>query len=216
MIPEIELQSSEVIERFQEKQLQELIAYVADFSPYYRNLFGKEKINPAKIKLLSDLLHIPLTDKTHLQLYNNDFICVPRNKIIDYITTSGTLGDPVTFAMSDKDLDRLAYNEYISFACAGSQPGDIFQLMTTMDKRFMAGLAYFLGVRKLGAGIIRVGNGIPELQWDSIKRFSPNIIIVVPSFILRVINFAEENRIDYRNSGIKKAICIGESIRSFR
>jgi phenylacetate-CoA ligase len=214
MIPEIELQSSEVIERFQEKQLQELIAYVADFSPYYRNLFGKEKINPAKIKLLSDLLHIPLTDKTHLQLYNNDFICVPRNKIIDYITTSGTLGDPVTFAMSDKDLDRLAYNEYISFACAGSQPGDIFQLMTTMDKRFMAGLAYFLGVRKLGAGIIRVGNGIPELQWDSIKRFSPNIIIVVPSFILRVINFAEENRIDYRNSGIKKAICIGESIRN--
>ena len=214
MIPEIELQSAEVIESFQETQLQKLIAYLADFSPYYKNLFGKEKINPTKIKLLSDLLHIPLTEKLHLQLFNNDFICVSRNKIIDYITTSGTLGDPVTFAMSDKDLDRLAYNEYISFTCAGCQPCDIFQLMTTIDKRFMAGLAYFLGVRKLGAGIIRVGNGIPELQWDSIKRFSPNIIIVVPSFILRVINFAEENGVDYRNSGIKKAICIGENIRN--
>jgi phenylacetate-CoA ligase len=164
--------------------------------------------------LLSDLLHIPLTDKAHLQLFNNDFICVPRHKIIDYITSSGTLGDPVTFAMSDKDLDRLAYNECISFACAGCQPGDVFQLMTTMDKRFMAGLAYFLGVRKLGAGIIRVGNGIPELQWDSIKRFSPNNIIVVPAFILRVINFAKENGIDYRSSGIKKAICIGENLRN--
>jgi len=116
--------------------------------------------------------------------------------------------------MSDKDLDRLAYNEFISMICAGCEPGDTFQLMTTIDKRFMAGLAYFLGVRKLGAGIIRVGNGIPELQWDSIKRFSPNIIIVVPSFILRVIKFAEENGIDYRNSGIKKAICIGENIRN--
>ena len=214
MIPKIELQSAEIIERFQEIQLQKLMAYLVDFSPYYKNLFGREKINPAKIKALSDLLHIPLTDKSHLQLFNNDFICVPRNKIIDYITTSGTLGDPVTFAMSDKDLDRLAYNEFISMTCAGCKPDDIFQLMTTIDKRFMAGLAYFLGVRKLGAGIIRVGNGIPELQWDSIKRFSPNIIIVVPSFILRIIKFAEENGIDYRNSGIKKAICIGENIRN--
>jgi phenylacetate-CoA ligase len=214
MIPEIELQSPEVIERFQEKELQKLVAYLAEFSPYYKNLFNKENISPSKIRLLSDLLNIPLTDKSHLQLFNNDFICVPRHKIIDYITSSGTLGDPVTFAMSDKDLERLAYNEYISFACAGGKPGDIFQLMTTMDKRFMAGLAYFLGVRKLGAGIIRVGNGIPELQWDSIKRFSPNNIIVVPSFILKIINFADENGIDYRNSGIKKAICIGENIRN--
>lgn len=214
MIPEIELQSPEIILKFQETQLQKLIAYLVNFSPYYKNLFRKEKIDPAKIQSLSDLLLIPLTDKEHLQLYNNDFICVGRNKIIDYITTSGTLGDPVTFAMSDKDLDRLAYNEYISFACAGGKPGDIFQLMTTIDKRFMAGLAYFLGVRKLGAGIIRVGNGVPELQWDSIRRFSPNNIIVVPSFILRIIKYAEENGIDYQNSGIKKAVCIGENIRN--
>jgi phenylacetate-CoA ligase len=214
MIPEIEIQSTETIERFQEAELQKLMPYLALNSPYYRKLFEKEKINPEKIKKLSDLLSIPLTDKLHLQQFNNDFICIPRNKIIDYITTSGTLGDPVTFAMSDKDLDRLAYNEYLSFRCAGYQSSDTFQLMTTIDKRFMAGLAYFLGVRKLGAGIIRVGNGIPELQWDSIKRFSPNIIIVVPSFILHIIKYAEENGIDYRNSGITSALCIGENIRN--
>ena len=214
MIPEIELQSLKEIESFQEKLLQENLHYMAQFSPFYKKMFEKEGIDPSKIKKLADLEHIPYTEKSHLQLYNDDFISVPKHKIIDYITTSGTLGDPVTFAMSDRDLDRLAYNEAISFACAGAKPNDVFQLMTTMDKRFMAGLAYFLGVRKLGAGIIRVGNGIPELQWDSIKRFSPNAIIVVPSFILRIIKYAEENGIDYRNSGIKKAICIGENLRN--
>jgi phenylacetate-CoA ligase len=214
MIPDIELQSPETIEKFQDSQLQKLILYLADFSPYYKSLFKKEKIRPEKIRSLSDLLNVPVTDKVHLQKFNDDFICIPRNKIIDYITTSGTLGDPVTFAMSDNDLNRLAYNEYISFACAGGKPGDIFQLMTTIDRRFMAGLAYFLGVRKLGAGIIRVGNGVPELQWDSIKRFKPNSIIVVPSFILKIIKYAEENGIDYRKSGIEKAICIGENIRN--
>src|SRR5574344_3037037 len=108
--------------------------------------------------------------------------------------------------MTDLDLVRLAYNEAVSFTCAGGKPGDVFQLMTTIDKRFMAGLAYFLGIVKLGASIIRVGNGIPELQWDTIKRLKPDSIMCVPSFILRLIEYAEEHGIDYRKSSIKKII----------
>jgi phenylacetate-CoA ligase len=68
-------------------------------------------------------------------------------------------------------------------------------------------------VRKLGAGIIRVGNGMPELQWDTIRRFRPNAFITVPSFILKLIEYAEEKGIDYRSSSIRKAICIGEPLR---
>jgi Coenzyme F390 synthetase len=116
--------------------------------------------------------------------------------------------------MSSKDLERLAYNEAISFTCAGGHKGEKYQLMTTIDKRFMAGLAYFLGIWKMGAGVIRVGNGIPELQWDTIERISPNAIICVPSFILRIIKYAEEHNIDYKNSSIRKAICIGENLRN--
>lgn len=211
--PEIETQPLNVIKRYQEKRLCEALDYLSAHSPYYRRMFEAEKIAPEKIRTLENLQYIPLTGKKELQLYNSDFICVPKEKIVDYITTSGTLGDPVTFAMSDHDLDRLAYNEAISFTCAGGQPGNIFQLMTTIDKRFMAGLAYFLGIRKLGGSIIRVGNGIPELQWDTIRRIQPDTIIVVPSFILKIIRYAEEHGIDYWNSSIRKAVCIGENLR---
>ena len=137
-----------------------------------------------------------------------------KSEIIDYVTTSGTLGEPVTFALTDNDLNRLAYNEAISFACAGVQKEDVMQLMTTIDRRFMAGLAYFLGARELGAGIIRVGAGIPELQWDSILKFKPTYLIVVPSFLLKLIKYAKEHDIDLNTSGIKGAICIGESLRN--
>jgi phenylacetate-CoA ligase len=68
----------------------------------------------------------------------------------------------------------------------------------------MAGYAYCMGVREIGAGLIRVGNGIPELQWDTINRIHPDAIICVPSFILRIIKYAEEHGIDYKNSSIKK------------
>lgn len=213
LIPEIETRPLPEIKCYQERRLREMLDYLALHSPYYRRMFEQENIRTENIRKLEDLSYIPWTGKKELQLYNRDFLCVPREKIVDYITTSGTLGDPVTFAMSDRDLDRLAYNEAISFACADGKPGDIFQLMTTIDKRFMAGLAYFLGIRKLGGSIIRVGNGIPELQWDTIRRIQPDTIICVPSFILKIIRYAEEHGIDYRHSSIRKAVCIGENLR---
>ena len=140
------------------------------------------------------------------------FVCHRKNNRLHH--DIGNLGrPPVTFGCTDKDLDRLAYNEMKSFSCAGVKPGNIVQLMTTLDKRFMAGLAYFLGIRKLGASVIRVGNGMPELQWDTINRLKPDTIMCVPSFILRLIEYAEMNGIDYRNSSIRRIIGIGEGLR---
>jgi phenylacetate-CoA ligase len=78
----------------------------------------------------------------------------------------------------------------------------------------LAGLAYFLGLRKLNMGVIRVGAGIPELQWDSILKYKPTYLITVPSFLLKLIEYAEMHNIDVNNSGIKGAICIGESLRN--
>ncbi|TXE08350.1 phenylacetate--CoA ligase [Gelidibacter salicanalis] len=214
MIPEIETKSAAEIKAFQENQLQLMLAYLSKNSPFYKRHFETHQLYISEIQTLEDLTKIPVTTKDDLQQFNDDFICVPKSKIIDYVTTSGTLGDPVTYVLTDADLERLAYNEAISFACAGVSSDDTLQLMTTMDRRFMAGLAYFLGVRKLGAGIIRVGAGIPELQWDSILKFQPTYLIVVPSFLLKMIEYAQQHNIDLNASGIKGAICIGEAIRN--
>jgi phenylacetate-CoA ligase len=214
MIPEIERKSLSEQKKYQEARLPELLQYVSERSKFYAELFRSNSIDISKIKTIEDLQQIPVTTKDDIQNRNDDFICVPSSKIIDYITTSGTLGDPVLFPMTDKDLDRLAYNECISFECADSTRDDIFQLMTTLDKRFMAGLAYFLGIRKLGAGVVRVGGGIPELQWDTINRINPTAFVTVPSFLLKLIEYAETNGIDYKNTSITKAICIGEALRN--
>ncbi len=210
---DIEFESPERIKTFQDGLLHKALAYLNSNSAYYRRMFERYEIDITKIQTLEDLVKIPFTEKKDLQIFNEDFLCVPKEKIIDYITTSGTLGDPVTFGCTEKDLQRLAYNEKKSFECAGLHPGNILQLMTTMDKRFMAGLAYFLGIREMGASIIRVGNGIPELQWDTIKRIKPDTIMCVPSFILKLIQYAEEHGIDYRNSSVKRIIGIGEGLR---
>jgi phenylacetate-CoA ligase len=42
-------------------------------------------------------------------------------EIVDYSTTSGTLGDPVTFGLSDKDLERLPTTKQFLFRVQGFQ-----------------------------------------------------------------------------------------------
>ena len=202
------------IKQFQEQRLRETLSYVSEHSKFYKRVFQERGINIDEIKTLEDLTLLPTTSKQDLQLYNNDFLCADSVDVIDYVTTSGTLGNPVTFALTENDLQRLAYNEASSFTIAGCTKNDVMQLMTTIDRRFMAGLAYFMGARELGCGIVRVGNGIPELQWDTINRVNSTTCMVVPSFLMKMIEFAENNGIDYNNSRLKRAICIGEALRT--
>ncbi|MDE7473861.1 MAG: AMP-binding protein [Muribaculaceae bacterium] len=212
-IPDIEFESAETIARYQDQRLVQAIEYLATRSPWYREMFRANNIDTRSITSVCHLADIPFTTKANLQQHNDEFMCVPRSAVVDYVTTSGTLGDPVTFCCTESDLQRLAYNEKKSFMTAGLGPGNIVQLMTTIDKRFMAGLAYFLGIRELGASIIRVGNGVPELQWDTINRLHPDTIMCVPSFILRLLDYADQHGIDYRNSSVKRIIGIGEGLR---
>jgi phenylacetate-CoA ligase len=207
-------QAKNKIKAMQEEKLRELMAYLNRYSPFYKELFLAHNIDVAGIKTLEDLSSVPVSVKEDLQQRNDDFLCVSRDKIIEYTSTSGTLGTPVTVALTESDLKRLARNEYASFVCADGSSKDIYQLMLTLDRQFMAGMAYYSGIRKLGAGIIRLGPGVPSLQWETINRIKPTSIVAVPSFILKLIQFAGEHHIDLNNSSVKKAICIGENIRS--
>jgi phenylacetate-CoA ligase len=195
-------------------KLNELLNYVEEFSPFYRKHFRPIFPNSFLLNSVEEITKLPFTTKDDLSKYNQDFLCVSKNKVADFITTSGTTGEPVSLFLTKKDLERLAENECSSFQMIGASENDVFQLMTTIDKRFMAGLAYFLGVQKLNAGIIRVGPGNPQIHWDSILKFEPTILISVPSFINNLIIFAKENKIDYKKSSVQKIICIGEPIRN--
>lgn len=213
-IPDIELQSPAAIRQFQEKALQHLLGYLRQFSPFYREWFTRHGLDTDSIRTIDDLRRIPVVGKEDLQQRNWDFLCVDKSRIAEYTSTSGTLGKPVIIPLTEKDLERLTYNEFISFSCAGGTDEDIYQLMLTLDRQFMAGMAYYSGIRKIGAGVLRVGPGVPSMQWENISRIQPTTIVAVPSFILKLITFAEEHGIDINASSVKKAVCIGENIRN--
>jgi phenylacetate-CoA ligase len=202
------------IEKLQDSLLIKQLEYVAGHSPFYRQLFSENNVDIASVHTVKDLQKIPVTTKQMLSERNADFFCVDTKQIIDYCTTSGTTGVPVTIALTEGDLQRLALNEKNSFETAGVTADDIVQLVLTQDRQFMAGMAYFLGLRSLGAGIIRTGPGMPKLQWESILRNAPTVLVAVPSFVLKLLEYATDNRIDPNNTSVKKIVCIGEPLRN--
>jgi phenylacetate-CoA ligase len=210
---DLEKQPADVIRKFQFQQVLETLGTVKRGSPFYRRLFSSHSIDPDAIKDWKQFEAIPPTTKDDIQQFNWDFLCVPRSELVEYTSTSGTLGKPVTIPLTANDVHRLACNEYRSFQCADGNSSDLYQLMLTMDRQFMAGLAYYEGIRQLGAGLIRAGTGFPAMQFEIMQRLRPTALVAVPSFLLKLIDFAQANAIDLQKLSVKKAICIGEPIR---
>lgn len=193
--------------------LRQTILYASTHSPFYREWFGQHGIDPSTIYTVDDLRGLPTVNKNDLFGANDRFLCVPRTEIREYVTTSGTLGDPVWIGLTENDLQRLGRNEAHSYELAGLTENDLIQLTTTLDKRFMAGLAYWLGAREARMGVVRTGPGIPELQWDTIRRMGSTVLVAVPSFLLKMLEYAEREGIDPNATPVRKAICIGEPVR---
>lgn len=210
-IPEIERAPLAEQRAFQVKKLLSLLEYVHKHSPFYQQLYAQHDIDLRDIQSLDDLAKLPFTTKEDLQLHWSDMVCVPPSAIREYTATSGTLGHPVTIALTARDLERLAYNEYLSFNSMA--PGNTYQLMLTLDRQFMAGMAYYTGLQKSSKAVVRTGPAIPAMQWEVIHRLQTDTLVAVPSFLLKMIEYAQENNIDLANSPVKQVLAIGESLR---
>jgi phenylacetate-CoA ligase len=188
------------------KHWPETFRYAKKNSPFYRELFRGRKGVPR----LQDL---PTVDKTVLSKRNLDFLCVPRQRIAEIVTTSGTTGKPLLWLLTEADVKRLAVNEKLSFGCAGLTPHDTVLVAVSLDRCFIAGLAYWQGLRELGCAVVRVGASSAMLVLEMIQRTQPTAIVAVPSFLRVITEKARATKFDLKNCSVKKAVCIGEPIR---
>ncbi len=212
--PDIDKTTINDIEALQGKLLREIVEYVNIHSAYYKNILNKANISPKDVNSISDIKLLPITSKEDIQRDNWAFLCVHRNRIAELVSTTGTTGVPIFFAMTADDIDRLAENEKRNFSLIETEDSDLFQITITLDNLFIAGMAYYSGLLKLGAGVIRIGPCSPKRQLELIQRLKPTGIVAVPSFLLAIYKEAEREGIKLDEFSIKKAVLIGESIKN--
>ncbi len=212
--PDIYALPSSEITRIQEELLRETIAWAAQTSPFYRERFSTDRGDAAGVRTLADLPRLPLTSKEDIQERNRDFWAAPRERLAEIVATTGTTGEPVYVAMTNQDLERLGENERRGFSWLGAKPGDWFHVGVTLDNLFVAGLAYELGLHRIGATAIRVGAQPARRHLDLMKQLRPDGLVAVPSLLLALARQAKQDGDDLSSFAPRRAMLIGDAIRS--
>lgn len=184
----------------------EAFHYAAAHSPYYRDQFRRMQGVPP-------LETVPLVDKQILSARLQDFLCVPREQVVEIVTTSGSTGQPLRWMLTEGDVRRLALKEKLSFACAGLSPRDTVLVAVALARCFIAVLAYALGLRELGCAVVRVGPSSPLLLLEMLEHTQATAIVAVPSFLRLVADKARETGFALQRRPVQKAVCIGEPVR---
>jgi phenylacetate-CoA ligase len=201
------------IAREQDRLLAETVRYAYDRSPYYRRTFDALGIQSSIVSGLKDLEKLPVTDRKYFQGRNWEFLAVPRAEILELVATTGTTGEPAFIAMTANDLNRLTVNEQRSFSAAGAVRGDLFHLAVTCDNLFIAGIAYYEGLKRLGVSVSRIGPQNIQRHLDLARRLRPSGMVAVPSFMVHMGRRLKEAGLTAEDTGLKKVVLIGDSIR---
>jgi phenylacetate-CoA ligase len=194
----------------QEARLREQVAYARRRSPFYRECLAG--IDPERLTLAT-LRDLPCTTKADFDGHNEAFRAVPPEWVVEIVETSGTSGRPACMIYTDRDLQRLAENERQAMGLAGVTVADTALLTCTLDRSFIAGLAYWLGLRALGAAVIRGGQAPLSCHVDGLRRHRPTVLVGVPTFLRRLAGAVREVGIDPAALGVRTLVCIGEPLR---
>lgn len=206
--------SMNAIQKIQDELLSDTIRYAYEMSVYYRRIFDECGLSPTDISAVEFLGKFPFTEKCDISKNNWAFLTVHREDIAEIVSTTGTTGDPVFIALTVHDIERLTYNEEMSFRSTGAGKGNLFHIAVTCDNLFIAGIAYYRGLIRLGASVVRIGPQSIVRHFDLIRSLRPNGIVAVPSFLFYLIGRARENGLDIKKLGIEKIALIGDSIRN--
>jgi len=222
--------SKEEIRDLQNQLLRKQIYRVSHYSPYYRELFQRLKIQPDKIRTVEDIEAIPL-------LYKRDYMKDPQRFRLSYppdapepvpekilwnvhYTTGTTSGQPSPFYSTTHDymgrLIQLARMCDVAGITADDTIANLFPLTTVPHLGYLGTIDYALSV---GARVFcaLTGSLYPELPVhrsmedavEMIETQRATVLSGIPSFVRRVIMRAEEQKRDY--SSVRKCFLTGEA-----
>ncbi len=171
---------------------------------------------PRMVRSLDELRLLPTTSKDDVTAIGCEGLACPKKELREWVTTSGTTGTPMMVPLASEDMQRLAANEAVALSIAGIKRGMTVLSLVAMDRQFVAGMAYWLGLQKLGAACIRAG---PQAayQFESLagllQRYRPEFIITVPTIITAHAAPGLARTKEKAFAGVKGVVCIGEPIR---
>ena len=181
MYDQIEAWPRERLRQLQNERLLQMMSYVYERVPFYKELLDRSGLQPGDIRSVEDLPRLPFTRKQDLKdHYPFGLQAVPREQIIRIHASSGTTGKPTIVSYTRNDIEIFSEVMARSFVAAGARPGMIlhnaygYGLFTgglgTHYGGEKLGLAFGMILSALGLLIVLALPGRPGSKWKTQGR----------------------------------------------
>ena len=205
-LDEAERASRDEIIALQTKRLAWTLAHAYDNVAHYKKAFDKAGVHPKDFRQLPDLKNFPFTVKIDLRdNYPFNMFAVPREKLVRVHASSGTTGKPIVVGYTRADIETWADVMARSILAAGGRSGMIMHNAYGYGL-FTGGLGAHYGAERLGCTVVPVSGGMTERQVQLIADFSPDVIMVTPSYMLAILDEFRKQKLDPRKSSLKFGI----------
>ncbi len=182
MYNQIEAWPRERLRQLQNERLLQMVRYVYERVPFYKQQFDHSGLQPGDIRSIEDLPRLPFTRKQDLKdHYPFGLLAVPREQIIRIHASSGTTGKPTIVSYTRKDIEIFSEVMARAFVAAGARPGMILHNAYGYGL-FTGGLGTHYGGEKLGLAVVPVSGGMTQRQVTLIRDLKPDIICCTPSY----------------------------------
>lgn len=191
------------LEELQIERLKKIVKWVFERIPFYRSLYEKEGINPDKISSLSDLKHLPFTEKDDLRkAFPFGMFAVPLSEVVRVHASSGTTGQQTVVGYTRNDIETWSEVMARTMASCGTTSEDIVHNAYGYGL-FTGGLGVHYGAEKIGATVIPMSGGNTKRQVLVMRDFGSTVLTCTPSYALYMSEVAEEMGIDFKALKLK-------------
>jgi phenylacetate-coenzyme A ligase PaaK-like adenylate-forming protein len=181
--PELETKPWADVMAWQHERALSLLDDLHARSDFYRWKLGREA-RPSLWKAL------PLTTKDELRSAQDGHVpgrplgaqqAVDLERVIQFVSSSGTTGRPVYYGLTRADLAAWADGVANTFFTAGIRPDDVVAHLVSLPI-VAGGLSYAVGFQRIGAAVAWVGGLPPERMMSSLVALKTTSILYTTSF----------------------------------
>jgi len=188
------------LKNIQLERLRNVVNYVYEKVPFYKNRLNTYGVHWKDIKSLSDIKKLPFTTKEDLRdNYPFGLFARPLNEMKEIHVSSGTTGNPTVVGYTREDIKLWMEVMARAIACAGGNPGDMIQIAYGYGL-FTGGLGFHYGALKMELTIIPTSSGQTKRQLKLMQDFKPRILACTPSYALYMVDEAKEMGMEPKNS----------------
>lgn len=194
--PVVETMPRAEMRAVQLERLRAQLAYVAEHSPFYAELWAGAGFDPGAVNSLEEF-DAPFTTKEMLRDSQLDapplgrHAAVPMSEVVRVHSSSGTTGRPSYVGITRRDQDD--WTEVVSrvLYCEGMRPDDVVIHAFGLGF-FVGGLPLKDATENIGATFVPIGTGASDRVVQCARDLGANVLMCTPSYATYLAEYCRD------------------------